>query len=44
MVASSTIFYVFGMTRPGIEPKSPGPLQELQIYIILVIRKKIYRK
>ena len=24
--ASSTIFWVFGMTRPGIEPRSPGPL------------------
>ena len=23
---SSTIFEVFGMTRPGIEPRSPGPL------------------
>ena len=23
---SSTIFNVFGMTRPGIEPSSPGPL------------------
>ena len=23
---SSTIFKVFGMTRPGIEPRSPGPL------------------
>ena len=23
--ASSTIFWVFGMTRPGIEPMSPGP-------------------
>ena len=23
---SSTIFKVFGMTRPGIEPQSPGPL------------------
>ena len=23
---SSTIFRVFGMTRPGIEPRSPGPL------------------
>ena len=22
----STIFQVFGMTRPGIEPWSPGPL------------------
>ena len=24
-VAPSTIFWVFGMTRPGIEPRSPGP-------------------
>ena len=24
--ASSTIFGVFGMTQPGIEPKSPKPL------------------
>ena len=24
---SSTIFKVFGMTRPEIEPKSPGPLE-----------------
>ena len=24
--ASSTIFWVFGMTRPGIEPRSPGPM------------------
>ena len=24
--ASSTIFWVFGMTRPGIELRSPGPL------------------
>ena len=24
--ASSTIFWVFGMTRPGMEPRSPGPL------------------
>ena len=24
--ASSTIFWVFGMTRPGIEPRSPVPL------------------
>ena len=24
--ASSTIFWVFGMTRPGIEPRSPEPL------------------
>ena len=25
---SSTIFKVFGMMRPGIEPRSPGPLGE----------------
>ena len=25
----STIFKVFGMTRPGIEPRSPGPLYPL---------------
>ena len=25
-VISSSIFKVFGMTRPGIEPRSPGPL------------------
>ena len=25
-VASSTIFWVFGMIRPGIEPRSPRPL------------------
>ena len=24
--SSSTIFWVFGMTQPGIEPRSPGPL------------------
>ena len=24
--ASSTIFWVFSMTQPGIEPQSPGPL------------------
>ena len=24
--ASSTIFLVFGIIRPGIEPRSPGPL------------------
>ena len=27
---SSTIFKVFGMTQPGIEPKSPGPLANTQ--------------
>ena len=28
---SSTILKVLGMTRPGIEPKSPGPLRTLPI-------------
>ena len=27
--ASSTNFWVFGMTRPGIEPRSPGPLANI---------------
>ena len=44
--ASSTIFKVFGMTRPGIEPRSPGPLantltarpmSEIYIYIYIYI-------
>ena len=26
---SSTIFKVFGMTQPGIEPRSPGPLANI---------------
>ena len=26
MWASSTIFWVFGTTRPGVNPRSPGPL------------------
>ena len=28
MAASSTILRVFGMTRPGVEPWSPGPLSK----------------
>ena len=28
-MVSSTIFKVFGMTRPGIEPRSPGPLANM---------------
>ena len=31
-VASSTIFWVFGMTRPGIKPRSPGPLANTLIW------------
>ena len=30
--ASSTIFKVFGMTRPGIEPRSLGPLVNTLLY------------
>ena len=29
MEVSSTIFKVFGMTRLGIEPRSPGPLANI---------------
>ena len=29
-VASSTIFWVFGMTRPGIEPLSPRSLGKVK--------------
>ena len=39
----NTIFEVFGMTRPGIEPRSPGPLASTQptspmsrLYIIAI--------
>ena len=33
MDALSTIFWVFGMTRPGIEPRPPRPLMNtLDIY------------
>ena len=28
MEASSTMFWVFGMTRPGIEPQYPEPLTD----------------
>ena len=36
-VVSSSIFKVFGMTRPGIEPRSPGPLANtLLVYITLL--------
>ena len=31
MAASSTIFWVFGMTRPGIEPRSLGPLANIHL-------------
>ena len=30
-VASSSIFWVFGMTRQGIEPRSPGPLAKFDV-------------
>ena len=45
-VVSSSIFKVFGMTRPGIEPRSPGPLANtgpgLHIYIYTYIYIYIY--
>ena len=30
-VASSSIFWVFGMTRARVEPRSPGPLVNTQL-------------
>ena len=38
--ASSTIFWVFGMTWPGIEPRSPGPLANTLSCQCLVTRYK----
>ena len=38
-VASCTIFWVFGMTRPGIEPRSPGQL----VNTLTTIRRGQYR-
>ena len=32
--ASSTIFWVFGMTWPGIEPQSAGPLAKTELFDI----------
>ena len=44
--ASSTIFWVFGMTRPGIEPRSPGPLANTLLnwnfYLIINFIHKTY--
>ena len=45
-IASSTIFWVFGMTRPEIEHKSPGSLANtltimpMSGIIILIVNKK----
>ena len=41
-VASRTIFCVFGMTRPGIEPRSPEPLAKQYIYIYIFLKHPIY--
>ena len=42
-MASSTIFWVFGMIQPGIEPQSPGPLANtLLIRPMARHKKKIY--
>ena len=49
--ASSTIFWVFGMIRPGIEPRSPGrlanaltarPMSGMYIYIYIYMYVYIY--
>ena len=39
--ASSTIFLVFGMTRPGIESRSPGPLGNI-LTAGKLMKRKIY--
>ena len=28
-------FWVFGITRPGIEPRSPGPLENTQTIMLM---------
>ena len=40
--ASSTIFWVFGMTRPGIEPLSPGPSANM-LYILAKEPNKLWK-
>ena len=50
-VASSTIFWVFGMTRPGFNPWSPGSLANANHYAMFTIssikpgvfQKSLYR-
>ena len=45
MAVSSTIFKVFGMTRPGIEPRSPEPLANALPncqYFVQIICEKIF--
>ena len=39
--ASSTIFWVFGMNQPGIEPWSPGPLANTLTIMPMVCRNTI---
>ena len=41
--ASSTIFWVFGMTRPGIEPWSPGPLANTLTTTKKKAQKKLHK-
>ena len=36
---SSTIFWVFGMTRLGIEPRSPGPLANTLLIRLMATKK-----
>ena len=37
-------FNVFGMTRPGIEPRSPGPLMNIQPTVCIYCIKNSYLK
>ena len=43
-MASSTIFKVFGMTRPGIEPRSPEPLANILLIRSMARRKSFIKK
>ena len=40
---SSTIFWIFGMTQPGHEPRSPGPLPNTLStnQVVLIIRSSL---
>ena len=42
--ASSTIFWVFRMTRPGIEPRAPGPLANTLTVMLMSGNIYIYRE
>ena len=40
--ASNTIFWVFGMIRPGIEPRSPGPLANTLLIKLMRMKFRFY--